>query len=694
MSSSEMTLFIFILAICFSFLQTQAQVLVSKPAPSTGFVFPQVQSTVLPDPSPFFSSELLRSPLPTNSFFQNFVLNNGDAPEYFHPYSFRFSNSSLTLSYPTLIATSPSILQNFTANLTISAAQTQQQQQQQKQHQVVSSYSDLGVTLDILSSNLRFFLVKGSPYLTCNVSIPTALSISTTHDITSLSSNKKQNKHTINLNNNQTWLLYSSSKIGLTKTNPSLITSDSFSGVIRVALSPGSDFEKVLDQFSKSYPVSGEALFTEAFGLEYKWKKEGNGELLMLAHPLHLQILSVNDRNVTVLDHFRYRSIDGDLVGVVGDSWVLKTQPIPVTWHSISGIKEKASIPDIIAALKKDVQNITSTSVSTTASYFYGKTIAKAARLALIAEEVGSKNVIPTITKFLKNAIEPWLRGTFEGNGFLYEAKWGGLVTKKGAVDKIADFGFGIYNDHHYHIGYFLYAISIVAKLDKAWGIKFKDQAYSLAEDFMNLNRQPDSIYPRLRNFDLYNLHSWAGGLTEFGDGRNQESSSEAVNGYYSAALMGLAYGDTSLTATGSLLAALEILAAQKWWHVHQGDGICEDIFSSQNKITGIVWSNKRVNGLWFAPPNASEIRLGIQVLPISPITEVLFSNVSYVKELVEWTAPALTKKGVADGWKGFDYSLEGIYNKQDALQKIENLCGFDDGNSLTNLLWWIHSRG
>ncbi|KAM5581328.1 glucan endo-1,3-beta-D-glucosidase 1-like [Rosa sericea] len=688
MASSKMTLFMFILALGFSFLQTQARVLLSKPAPA-GFPFPQTQSTVLPDPSPFFASNLLQTPLPTNSFFQNFVLNNGDVAEYFHPYSFRFSNSSLTLSYPTRIATSASILQNFTADLSISATQNNQQQPQ-----VVSSFSDLSVTLDIPSSNLRFFLVKGSPYLTCNVSNPTALSISTTHAITALSPNTDRNKYTINLNNNQTWLLYSSSPIGLTNSNPSLITSDSFSGVIRVALLPGSDFEKVLDQYSSSYPVSGEALLTEAFTLEYTWEKAGNGDLLMLAHPLHLQLLSVKDRNVTVLDQFKYRSIDGDLVGIVGDSWVLKTQPIPVTWHSINGIKDNASIPEIIAALSKDVQAITSTPITITASYFYGKLIAKAARLALIAEEVGSNDVIPTITKFLEDAIEPWLSGTFSGNGFLYEGKWGGLVTKNGAVDKGADYGFGVYNDHHFHLGYFLYAISVVAKLDVDWGMKFKDQAYALAGDFMNLNRQPDSSYPRLRNFDLYNLHSWAGGLTEFADGRNQESTSEAVNAYYSAALMGLAYRDTNLTDTASLLAALEIQAAQKWWHVHQGDNIYEDVFASQNKITGIVWSNKRDTGLWFASAESKEIRLGIQVLPISPITEVLFSNASYVREVVDWTIPALNREGVTDAWRGFAYALEGIYNKEEALQKVKNLKGFDDGNSLSNLLWWIHSRG
>jgi endo-1,3(4)-beta-glucanase len=37
---------------------------------------------------------------------------------------------------------------------------------------------------------------------------------------------------------------------------------------------------------------------------------------------------------------------------------------------------------------------------------------------------------------------------------------------------------------------------------------------------------------------------------------------------------------------------------------------------------------------------------------------------------------------------------VEGIYDKENALVKIKNLYGFDDGNSRTNLLWWIHSRG
>ncbi|GAB2299896.1 hypothetical protein Dimus_033945 [Dionaea muscipula] len=193
--------------------------------------------------------------------------------------------------------------------------------------------------------------------------------------------------------------------------------------------------------------------------------------------------------------------------------------------------------------------------------------------------------------------------------------------------------------------------------------------------DFMNLGMHANSNYTRLRCFDhLYKLHSWAGGLTEFADGRNQESTSEAVNAYYSVALMGLAYEDTHLVAMGSTLAALEIQAAQTWWHVRQGENMYEDNFSRRNKVVGVLWANKRDSGLWFAPSDWRECRLGIQVLPILPITEVLFPDASFVRDLVDWTLPALGIEGVGEGWKGFAYALEGIYDNKSALNKIRNL--------------------
>ncbi|KAF1888838.1 hypothetical protein Lal_00036880 [Lupinus albus] len=644
------------------------------------FLFPLTHSTVLPDPSNFFSPNLLSTPLPTNSFFQNFALKNGDQPEYIHPYLIKSSNSSLSVSYPSHFFTTAFIYQVFIADLTISASVKTNSDSIHKH--VISSYNDLSVTLDFPSSNLRFFLVRGSPFLTANVTSSTPLSITTIHAILSFSSSDSLTKFTLKLNNSQTWLIYSSSPMKFSHTL-SGISSDAFCGVIRIAVLPeskNSKFEEILDRFSSCYPISGDAILKKPFSVVYKWEKKGLGDLLLLAHPLHLQMLSKKNSDVTILDEFKYKSIDGDLVGVVGDSWLLKTKPVYVTWHSIQ-------------ALSKDVEGLNSAAITTASSYYYGKLVARAARLALIAEEIGFRDAISAITKFLKESIEPWLDGTLEENGFLYDEKWGGLVTKQGSIDSGADFGFGIYNDHHYHLGYFLYGIAVLVKIDPSWGIKYKPQAYSLMQDFMNLGEKSNSNYPTLRCFDLYKLHSWAGGLTEFADGRNQESTSEAINAYYSAALLGLAYNDTNIFETASTFASLEIHAAKTWWHVKFGDNLYEEDFTKENRIMGVLWSNKRDSGLWFAPPAMKECRVGIQLLPLVPISEMLFSNVSFVKELVKWTLLALDRNDVEDEWKGFVYALQGIYDNESALQKIRRLKGFDDGNSFTNLLWWIHSR-
>ncbi|GJW62299.1 probable endo-1,3(4)-beta-glucanase [Tanacetum coccineum] len=318
----------------------------------------------------------------------------------------------------------------------------------------------------------------------------------------------------------------------------------------------------------------------------------------MLANPLHIKL--IDDCLVSKVDGFKYDSLEGELIGVVGDLWVLKTDPVSITWHSIKGVKEE-SYTQIIDALVKDVE------------------------LALIAEEVCYLDVIPKIKKYLKETIEPWLDGTFGSNGFLYDQTWGGLVTKQGSNDSGADFCFGVYNDHHFHIGYFLYGIAVLAKIDPVWGRKYRAQAYSLMSDFMTLGKGSNLKYTRLRCFDLWKLHSWASGLTEFADGRNQESTSEAVNAYYSAALMGLAYGDTHLVTIGSLLTAMEIHASQTWWHVKEDDTIYAKDFTRENRVVGVLWANKRDSGLWFAPPEWKECRTGIQVLPLLPITEGFF---------------------------------------------------------------------
>ncbi|QHO09479.1 hypothetical protein HN51_067974 [Arachis hypogaea] len=408
----------------------------------------------------------------------------------------------------------------------------------------------------------------------------------------------------------------------------------------------------------------------------------------MLAHPLHLQLLSKDEGNVSVLKHFKYRSIDGDLVGVVGHSWLLEAKHVPVTWHSTRGVNQD-SYDEIKHALCRDVAALCSSKIATTSSYYYGKSIARAARLALIAEEVGFCDLISLVKKFLKETIQPWLDGTFKRNGFFYEKQWGGLITQDADYNEEV---FGYYNNHISLLGYFVYGIAVLARIDPNWGNKYRSEAYSVMEDFMNLGgKDLKSKYTRLRCFDLFMLHSWDLGLQDCDDGRNQLSSGEAVNVYYSAALMGLAYNDANLVAIGSTLASLEIHAAKMWRHLKMDDKKCDD-FTKENRLMEILWSSKRSSVYRFS----KEIRLSLHFLPILPITEFLYSNVGFVKEVVEWTMPCLNKDGVEEIWKWLVCEMEGIYDNEAALKKIMELdlpSSHNSPISLSNLLWWLHSR-
>jgi len=55
---------------------------------------------------------------------------------------------------------------------------------------------------------------------------------------------------------------------------------------------------------------------------------------------------------------------------------------------------------------------------------------------------------------------------------FHYDSVWGGLFLR--ATDRElsfgVDYGFPFYNDHHFHLGYFLYALAYFVKFNPQWG--------------------------------------------------------------------------------------------------------------------------------------------------------------------------------------------------------------------------------
>jgi endo-1,3(4)-beta-glucanase len=96
------------------------------------------------------------------------------------------------------------------------------------------------------------------------------------------------------------------------------------------------------------------------------------------------------------------------------------------------------------------------------------------------------------------------------------------------------------YNDQHFHYGYHIYAAAVVAHFDPAWGRKYFEQVLLLVRSIANPSRD-DKHFPLYRHKDWYRGSSWASGVPNppYLNGKNQESSSEAIAAYESVALYG-----------------------------------------------------------------------------------------------------------------------------------------------------------
>jgi endo-1,3(4)-beta-glucanase len=314
----------------------------------------------------------------------------------------------------------------------------------------------------------------------------------------------------------------------------------------------------------------------------------------------------------------QYDTVKGPLSGEVGSVWKLRLHHhgsedgLP-NWNARKPLSSARGewIDSVRAALHRDAQsNITTYAVD---AYGFGKEAARLARLALIADELEEVAIAKSVRAKLMTAMEPWLAGT-NTDSLMYDRVWGGLVPKHGLADRGADFGAGYYNDHHFHYGYHIYAFAVVAKAEPEWAAKWKQSILVMVRDIANpdilvqghsrvsdnldaalgaampYQGPRDEFFPSLRHMDVFDGHSWANGMFASPNGRNQESSTEAVNAYYAIALLGRALGDESLMYLGEVLTSIEISGTHHYWHMTSEKSAYDAPFSD-GKCVGMVWS-------------------------------------------------------------------------------------------------------
>lgn len=268
------------------------------------------------------------------------------------------------------------------------------------------------------------------------------------------------------------------------------------------------------------------------------------------------------------------------------------------------------------------------------------------------------------------------------------ETAWGGIVSSASYVTGNAgvDFGNTYYNDHHFHYGYFIYTAAVIGYLDPTWLAANKGWVNSLVRDIANPSTQ-DNFFPVSRNFDWYHGHSWAHGLYESYDGKDEESSSEDSMSAYAIKMWGRTIGDSNMEARGNLQLAITARALQNYF-LYDSSNTVQPANFIRNKVSGILFENKIDHTTYFGA-NIEYIQ-GIHMLPILP-SSTLTRTQSFVTE--EWNT--YFSNGRADavegGWKGVLYANLAIINPTASWQFFSqpsfDVSWLDGGTSRTWLL-------
>jgi endo-1,3(4)-beta-glucanase len=570
----------------------------------------------------------LTGAIPTNAWFENFMVESGHQPVQLFPYMVKTTVKGMDFCVPPLYTGFPnSVLSTMLATWSFQSAEALNADTAGR----LTGFTDLGCTLTwagTSTGSMTADIVRGMGYVTMRYNGLKPLII-TQNAITSINgaavgdaSTFTGTKFKFALNNGQTWLMYTSSSVTFTMSVSSNLTaSAAFTGTIRLALLPAGGSEAAVDASAPSIPTGGTVSLSVAANTAtetFDYTSTGSGTPLIYALPHHqARMTPTYPAGLTI------NTLRGQMKGVTGASWTLQL-PLPtVSWNNKNPVAS-TRLAAVQAALDAD-ENFTPTMND---PYFGGKQVAKAARLALIADQIGDTTARDKLVAALRTTMNAYLGGTAVTK-LRYDTVWGGVVSVAGLTDSGADFGNGRYNDHHFHYGYTIYAAAVLAKLDTAWATTSnKTKIQDLIRDIANPSSS-DPYFTPMRHWDWFEGHSWAAGTFEFGDNRNSESTSEGVNAYYGIHLWGVVTANTQLTNLGRILMAEEISSAQTYWQVKQAQTLYPDPFK-KNGVIGIVWSNKVDYATWFSA-DAACIH-GIQMIPTNPTTEVLVEK-SWIAE-------------------------------------------------------------
>ncbi|MEQ3554134.1 glycosyl hydrolase [Pseudonocardia nematodicida] len=375
----------------------------------------------------------------------------------------------------------------------------------------------------------------------------------------------------------------------------------------------------------------------------------------------------------------------GEFATVYGPMPVCRTSTVATTTAALtpSGALDLSGVDadgraELSALVERDVAELRLDAADT---YFGGKQLVRAATLMRLASDLDMEPTAQRVRDQLVPLLERWADPAgCEGrvtHCFVYDPAIRGMVGLENS------FGSEEFNDHQFHYGYFLYAAAMLGRDDPELVERIGPVIDLLAADVGSPERTPE--FPEHRAFDAYAGHSWASGFSPFGDGNNQESSSESVSAYNGLAMWADLRGNVAQRDMAVAMLSREAASAMRYWV--EPDLAPFPGFSHQ--VLGINWGGKRDWSTWFsAEPSAI---LAIQLIPMSPVAEYLRGDPGRIRANVAEATPG-----------GFDVPYAdsiimylALADREAALAEARALPEgrIDDGNTRSYMMAWILSR-
>ncbi|PWY95544.1 endo-1,3-beta-glucanase Engl1 [Aspergillus sclerotioniger CBS 115572] len=440
-----------------------------------------------------------------------------------------------------------------------------------------------------------------------------------------------------------------------------------WSGTIQITKNPAGDSgEKLLDNsagvFALEAAVSGSVLNGNGT-YSLAWAKSGKQvqetPLLMYALPHHIE--SFDDTTKSRMTSITLRTTTkGNATAVVGETWTMLEPNLPTQMGFAPWSASTGSVNSLTTAVQKVILDVAPTELNQSidqqtnlnSMYYSGKGLSKFATLVYTVSKLGGNaDLAASALQNLKNAFALFIDNK-QQFPLVYDSVWRGVVSSASyGGDSGADFGNTYYNDHHFHYGYFIHAAAIIGSLDPSWlTTANKDWVNMLVRDAGN-SAANDPYFPFSRAFDWYHGHSWAKGLFESYDGKDEESTSEDSMFAYAIKMWGKTIADASMEARGNLMLGILRRSLHNYF-LMESDNKNQPANFIANKVTGIV------DHTTYFGSNLEYIQ-GIHMLPLLPSSSYVRRQ-NFVRE--EWNALFASNasdpaSAVTGGWKGVLYA-------------------------------------